>query len=96
MDRPALAVAALLGRQQIALGPIQINPDQYRLPALENLVVAGGVYRAEGFYRITLARLRHRPHDNIMDAAERERAVQHSTEELNDPAKGAMAQQHPG
>jgi hypothetical protein len=32
----------------------------------------------------------------IMDAAERERAVQHTTEELHDPATGAMAQQHQG
>ena len=81
---------------QDAMASIQINPDRYLLPALENLVVAGGTYRVEVFYRITLARLRHRPHDPIMDAAERERAVQHTTEELHDPATGAMAQQHQG
>src|ERR671925_1308537 len=87
MDRPGLTIAVIFSGQQITIGRIQINTDQYRLPALENLVMTGGTHRAQVFSGIELARLRHRLHDAIMDAAQRYGAVQHFTEKRPHPRK---------
>src|SRR3954453_21807995 len=86
MDRLCLAVALVLGRQQIAIGRIQINANQHRLAALEDLVMTASAYRAEVFHRIELTHLRHRLHEDSMDAAQRYWAVQHVTENPPRPA----------
>jgi hypothetical protein len=91
MDRPGLTVTLIFSGQQITIGRIQINTDQYRLPALENLVMTGSTHRAQVFSGIELARLRHRLHDAIMDAAQRQGAVQHLTEKRHHPPEGTVA-----
>jgi hypothetical protein len=94
MDRPGLAVALILGCQQIAIGRIQIDPDRYLLATLEDLIVAARMHRAEVFPRIDPVRLRYRLLDDGVHAAQGNRPIQYIAKEFHHAPKGAVAQQH--
>ena len=92
-EAPGVAVAMFLQAQQVAVGGIDVGPDQHRPPALEDLVVGADADAGQVLLPVVRAGLRHGPLKDVVDLADRDRIVQQVAAELADPADGTVADQ---
>jgi hypothetical protein len=93
MHRPRLTITLPFRGQQITIQRIQVDARQYRLAALEQLIVADRPHPRQILTSVDPARFDHRRPNDAMHRTQGDRLIQQVTEKGDYPPQRAVTQQ---